>query len=98
MRAEVVVLEAPLLDEDLSFKQGVEAFAVEALVTELAVEGLDVAVLPGAAGLDEEGLDTKTSKPVAHSMGSEFRTVVGADVDWDPAAQEEVSQAGEDLA
>jgi len=43
-------------DKDLS---------VEEFVPKLAVEGLDVAVLPGGSGSHEEGLDADSFKPVA---------------------------------
>ena len=49
MRAQVVVLATPALDEDLGLKQPVKALEVEAF-PQLAVEGLDVAfsaTLPG---------------------------------------------------
>ena len=36
--ADLVVLPAPALDEDLGFQQGVEAFAVEALVSDLPLK------------------------------------------------------------
>ncbi len=43
----VVVVDAPVFDEDLGFEEGIEVAAVEELVTETAVEGLDPGVLPG---------------------------------------------------
>jgi hypothetical protein len=43
--ADLVVLVAPHLDEDLCLEQRVEAFAVQMLVAQPAVERLDVAVL-----------------------------------------------------
>ncbi len=53
VRPDLVVLVPPRLGQDLGFEQGVEAFAVEMLIAEPAVEGLDVAVLPGTSRLDE---------------------------------------------
>ena len=46
----VVVVDAPVLDEDLGFEEAVELPAVEELVAEPAVEGLDPGVLPGEPG------------------------------------------------
>ena len=64
MGADLVVLPPPAFDEDLGFQQRVDAFAVEALVAELAVEGFHIAVLLGTAGLDEEvgGTPTRCSQ------------------------------------
>jgi hypothetical protein len=49
MRTDAVVVTAPLLDEHLCFSEAVEDLAIEQLVPKLAVEGLAVAILPGAA-------------------------------------------------
>ena len=47
VRSVGVVVDAPVLDEDLSFEQVVEVPAVEELVAEPAVEAFDPGVLPG---------------------------------------------------
>ena len=47
MRSLCIVMDAPLLDDDLGFPKAVEDLAVQEFVLELAVEGLAVAVLPG---------------------------------------------------
>ncbi len=47
MRSLCIVMDAPLLDDDLGFPKAVEDLAVQEFVPELAVEGLAVAVLPG---------------------------------------------------
>src|SRR5271168_4668668 len=41
-----VVVDSPVLDEHLGLEQGIEAVAVEELVTEATVERLDPGVLP----------------------------------------------------
>ena len=56
MRPYRVEVIAPLLDHDLGLLQAVEDFLVETLVTQLAVEGFTIAVLPWTAGLDVERL------------------------------------------
>ena len=43
----LVVVDAPVVDEHLGFEEGVELAAVEELVAQPAVEGLDPGVLPG---------------------------------------------------
>ena len=42
-----VVVDAPLLDDNLGFPEAVEDLAIQQFVPELAVEGLAVAILPG---------------------------------------------------
>jgi hypothetical protein len=40
-------MDAPLFDDHLGFPEAVEDLAIEAFISELAIEGLAVAVLPG---------------------------------------------------
>ena len=94
VQPEVVVLEAPLLDEYLRLEQRVEALTVEALVPELAVKRLDVAILPGAARLDEERLHGHALEPVRHGLGGELGAVVRADVGGNSAPHEALGEAG----
>ena len=60
MRPDRVVVDAPLLDEHLSFSQCVEDFFVEQLIAQLAIEGFAVAVLPGAPRRDVNSLRIET--------------------------------------
>ena len=64
----LVVVDAPVLDEHLGFEEVVELPAVEELVAEPAVEGLDPGVLPGRAGVDEAGADTVEAAPVGYGL------------------------------
>ncbi len=43
MRADLIVIPPPALDDDLGLLQGVKDFTVEQLIAELAVETLDEA-------------------------------------------------------
>jgi hypothetical protein len=63
MRSVVVVLEAPVFEQELGFEQCVERLHVEQLVAEVSVEGLDVRVLPGGAGLDVGDRDAAETAP-----------------------------------
>ncbi len=89
-----VVEVSPLFDQHLGLLEGVEDLPVQTLVPELAVEALVVAVLPGAAGRDEQSLDLQPSEPIAHDLSNKLGTVVGADVLWWAMTQE---QLGEDI-
>ena len=53
MRANGVVVPAPLLDDDLCFLKAVEDFAVEQRLAKFAVEALAVAIFPWTAGFDD---------------------------------------------
>ena len=59
MGTDRIVVLSPSLDQHLRLLQSVEDFHVQKFVSELAIEALVVAVLPGTAGLDVERLDTE---------------------------------------
>jgi hypothetical protein len=54
MRPDRIVILASALYQDLGLLQGVEDFAVEQLITQLSVEALVVAILPGTPGFNVE--------------------------------------------
>ena len=56
---------SPVFEHDLGFEEVGEVFGVEAFVSEASVEGLDVGVLPGRAGLDVGGVGAPDAAPVA---------------------------------
>ena len=68
MRAHVVVMPTPDLDEDARFSAAAEPFHAQALVAELAVEALVVAVLPWLAGIDESRIDVGGAEPFQNRL------------------------------
>ena len=52
----VVVLLPPVVEEQLRFEQAVEAFHLEQLAAQVAIEGFDERILPGRARFDVAGL------------------------------------------
>ncbi len=68
MGPELVVGGLPGFDETLRFPKGEEDLAVEQLVTQPAVDTLDLATLPGAAGFDEERLRPDPFKPPSAAL------------------------------
>ena len=55
MRTVCIVVAAPAFDEHLRLVQRIEEFAVQQLIPEFPVKGLDIPVLPRIARLDEQG-------------------------------------------
>ena len=76
MRPDRVVVPAPAIDQHLRLSQAVEDLTVKQLVTQLAVEALDVAILSRAARLDVKRLHVHTLKPITHRRRGELATVV----------------------
>src|SRR6476659_7673585 len=64
-----IVVPPPALDGDLGFAQRVEALAVEELVAQASIEGLDVAVLPGTLSLDIGGPGADGRDPFLQGLG-----------------------------
>ena len=61
-----------------SLVEGVEPVLVQMFIAELAIEALDVAVLHGAAGLDQQMANAMLLSPGHDDAAGEFRAVVGA--------------------
>ena len=76
VRPVMVVGLAPAFSQDLYLLEGIEDLPVEELVTHLAIEGLDIAVLPGAARLDKQSGDPQSGQQLSHPYRRELRTVV----------------------
>ena len=66
----------PPINYHLTFSPTKEQFFVEALVTEFAMEALNVTVLPGTARRDEHRCGTALPKSARQALGCEFLAVV----------------------
>src|SRR6516165_12523026 len=80
MGSVVVVLEAPVVEGELCFEQGVERLQVEQFAAEVPVEGLDVWVLPRRSWLDVGDGRSLEAAPVLERFGGQLGAVVAADV------------------
>ena len=78
-RPVLVVVGAPVFDEDLGFDQRIEVPQVQQFVTETAVERLDPGVLTWRPGVDEHGIDMVEPAPVRDRVGHKFWAVVETD-------------------
>src|SRR5471032_1363514 len=92
MRAHLVVVLAPRLDDDLGLGAGPEPFEAQALVAELAVETLRRAILPGLARIDQGGLDALIDDPLQKRARDELGTVVGPKIQWRAALADQTRQ------
>lgn len=78
VRTNLVVVPPPIGDYLASLGQRCEPVLVEAFIAELAVEALDVAVLHGLAGFDQDVFDAMLLRPGDEGAAGEFRTIVNA--------------------
>jgi len=94
----MVVLVAPVFDEEASFCQRAEPMLVEAVVTEGAVEAFDEGVLSGFARLDVVDGDTRGLSPEMKGAAGKFGTVVGGDRGGQAAGGCQLLEDGDDGA
>ena len=80
MQPTVVVVVPKLASQHFRLQHAAEAFAVEELVAEAAVEALAISILPRAAGFDEERFEAALRHPVHHRLGDELGAIVAADI------------------
>ena len=76
MRSDLVVLAPELFDHDLRIDSISEPLHRQALITQLAVERLVGAVLPGFARIDAGGVDVSLQQPAQDRPGDELRAIV----------------------
>ncbi len=73
---DFVVVPAPLSDARSGLLQGLKPLLVQALVTKLAIETLDVAVLHGPTWLNQDMPHAMCCGPSHEGSARELRTVV----------------------
>lgn len=78
MRSDLVVVRSPSRHGDSGLMQGLEPALVQVLITELAVEALDVPVLHGAPRLDQDVSNSVGLRPGHECPAGELGAIVGA--------------------
>ncbi len=72
-----IVMQMPVIGEDnAGFAERVNEFTVETLPAELVVEAFHIAVLPGTARINVDGLDALFSEPLLNGCRDKLRAVV----------------------
>ena len=69
MRADVIVLLEPRVDNDLGLSCCHEPLRVKHLATQRAVELLVAAIFPGRAWMDPDRFDADTAEPILERCG-----------------------------
>ena len=85
---------SPAFDQDLGLEQRIEELAIEKLGAKFPVEGFDIAILPRASGLDEEGAHADLTQPLSNRSSREFRPVVRTDIRFFSPSRLGVSRTG----
>ena len=92
VRPDLVVVAAPFANLGPGLVQCLEPVLVQALVAEAAVEALDVAVLHGSPGLDQDVPYAVALRPGDEGSAGELRAVVGSHGRWVSTEQRRVVQ------
>lgn len=97
MRSHRVVVTPPSFDHDRGLLEGIEDFAIEQFVAQLAVERFHITVLPWAAGLDVSGPGADRSDPIPKRLSDELRSIVRSYVCRDSPQDEEIGEGVDDV-
>ena len=78
MRADVIVLFEPLIDDALCLSGCCKPFGVEDFATQRSVKSLIVSILPGGPGVDVNRLDPDFGQPIFEGFGCKLGAIVGS--------------------
>jgi len=87
-----IIVYPPAFQKHPGLSQGIEDLPVQQLVPQLAVERLNVAVLPGTTRFDEQSLNSESLQPLPNRRGRELRTVVRPEIHRRAPLNEQVRQ------
>ena len=82
----------PGLDEHRGLSEAVEDLAIEQFVAKRPIEALVVTILPWRTRRDVERLHADLGEPFLDRRGNKFRTIVGPDIGWRPARDEQLGE------
>ena len=92
----MIVMSAPLFNDDPRLLQAVEDFAVEQFVAQLAVEAFAIAVLPRTARCNEQSFCPDLSEPIPDNLGGHLGAVVGPNISGDALSQHHIGKGLDD--
>ena len=92
MRPSRILMDAPILDDDLCFPEAVEDFAIEYLIAEPGIEVLAVSILPGRSRFNEGRHCADSGSPVPDLLGNEPWTIVRPDDGRRPTQDEQIGE------
>jgi hypothetical protein len=90
MRSYLIIFSSPLFNQYLSFLKSRENFPVKQFISELAVKGFNITILPGAAPLNKERLYSQPVKPSPYCFSGKLRTIIRSDMLRDTPKDEKI--------
>lgn len=97
VRTVVIIIHPPAIRNISQLIDVQEELSIEQFISESAVERLDIAVFPGTARSDVQGLHTRFLQPFLHGLRHKFRAIITADVSRAASDGEEVTQQFNDI-
>jgi hypothetical protein len=92
MRADLVVVTAPLGEAHFRLNPVPKPLQAEILVAQLPVEGFVGRILPRLAGVNQRRFDLRGVQPAQDGSSDKLRPVVRAQVRWGPVHADEPGQ------
>lgn len=92
MGADLIVVPAPILDDDPCLQAITKPLHGQTLVTEFAVKAFIGAVLPRLAGLNQNGTQVFIRRPLQQLCADELRTIVTAKIGWCAVQADQTAQ------
>ncbi len=68
----MIVVPSPSLDKDLRLVDSIKDLTIEQFISQLPIEGLDIAVLPRTSRCDVQGLDADLLQPLPDIISGEL--------------------------
>src|SRR4051812_38419782 len=97
MRADVIVILTPTVEDALRVNRGAEDVRIETFVAQFPVKTFDERVFHGLAWSNEVELHVMRVRPGIHGAADEFAAIVDGDRRWGPALRHDRRQGGSDL-
>ena len=76
VRPDVVIMVAPIFDNDLRFSQGVKHLTIQTFIAQTPIKAFIVTILPWTARFDEGRFDLQFMQPALQYFSRKFRAVI----------------------
>ena len=96
MWSDCVVLLTPSSRQNLYFQQHIEDLSIQTLISQLSVEGFDVAIVSGTAKFNEQRLHADPTLPLSESESCKLRPLVRSNVIRNTSTHEQITQPLQD--
>lgn len=87
-----IVQGSPAFNDHLGFPHIVEYFSIEQLISEFAVEALNISIFPRTSGLNKKRLGPEPRQPLPDCLGGKLGAIVRTYVIRDSPVQKQIRE------